>query len=134
MMGSYGIGISRCVSAVVEQCHDEFGINWPLSVAPYHVLITIVNTKIEQQVVAGFELYETLKKNGVEVLIDDRNERAGVKFADADLIGIPIRVTVGKGIDDGLVEFSLRSDREKTEIAIADAIEKIKLLITTDIV
>ncbi|HSN66257.1 MAG TPA: His/Gly/Thr/Pro-type tRNA ligase C-terminal domain-containing protein, partial [Fusibacter sp.] len=106
---------------------------WPLSVAPYHVLITIVNTKIEQQVNAGFEIYETLKKSGVEVLIDDRNERAGVKFADADLIGIPIRVTVGKGIDDGLVEFSLRSDREKTEIAIADVIEKIKLLITTDI-
>jgi prolyl-tRNA synthetase len=133
MMGSYGIGISRCVSAVVEQFHDEFGINWPLSIAPYQVLITIVNTKIEQQVNAGFELYETLKKSGVEVLIDDRNERAGVKFADADLIGIPIRVTVGKGIDDGLVEFSLRSDREKTEIAIVDVIEKIKLLITTDI-
>ena len=129
MMGSYGIGISRCVSAVVEQFHDEHGICWPLAIAPYQVLITIVNTKVETQVNAGFQLYEQLKKSGVEVLIDDRNERAGVKFADADLIGIPIRVTIGKGIEEGLVEFSLRSNREKTEVTMVDAVESIKLLI-----
>ncbi len=129
MMGSYGIGISRCVSAVVEQFHDDYGINWPLAIAPYQVIITIVNTKVEAQVNAGFKLYERLKLSGVEVLIDDRNERAGVKFADADLIGIPIRVTIGKGIEDGLVEFSLRTDREKMEISIDETFEKVKLLL-----
>ena len=90
MMGSYGIGISRCVSAVVEQCHDEHGIVWPLSIAPYAVLITVVNTKVEAQLSAGLELYESLKQKGLEVMLDDRNERAGVKFTDADLIGIPL--------------------------------------------
>ncbi len=129
MMGSYGIGISRCVSAVVEQFHDEHGINWPLAIAPYQVLITIINTKVETQVNAGFELYEQLKNRGIEVLIDDRNERAGVKFADADLIGIPIRVTIGKGIEEGRVEFSLRTDREKEELTLEEAHKRINSLL-----
>ncbi len=130
IMGSYGIGISRCVSAVVEQFHDAYGIAWPLAIAPYQVIVTIVNTKVEAQMEAGFNLYETLQKRGYEVLIDDRNERAGVKFTDADLIGIPIRVTVGKGIDDGKYEFSLRSDREKIELTLEEVYEKIQKITT----
>lgn len=126
VMGSYGIGISRCVSAVVEQCHDENGIVWPMAIAPYQVIITIVNTKVDEQVAIAEKLYADLKSKQVEVLLDDRNERAGVKFTDADLIGIPIRVTVGKGIEQGVVEFSLRKDRIKEEIAIHNIEEKIK--------
>lgn len=116
MMGSYGIGISRCVSAIVDQYQDEHGIKWPLSVAPYQVLITIVNVKNEQQYEAGFEIYNTLINQGVEVLIDDRDERAGVKFADADLIGIPFRITVGKRISEDVVEVSKRSDLIKRDM------------------
>ena len=130
MMGSYGIGISRCVSAVVEQCHDEHGIVWPLSIAPYAVLITVVNTKVEAQLSAGLELYESLKQKGLEVMLDDRNERAGVKFTDADLIGIPLRITVGKGIEEGKVEFSMRVDREKIELTLQEAMEKVITIMT----
>lgn len=131
VMGSYGIGISRCVSAVVEQCHDEYGIIWPMAIAPYQVIITVVNTKIDEQVAIAEKLYESLKAQRVEVLLDDRNERAGVKFTDADLIGIPIRVTVGKGIEQGVVECSLRKDRIKEEIAINNIEEKIKQILET---
>ncbi len=126
IMGSYGIGISRCVAAVAEQNFDEKGIAWPLSIAPYHVLITVVNAKNELQMERGLELYETLKAQGVEVIIDDRNERAGVKFTDADLIGIPVRVTVGKGIQEGVVEFSLRKDMEKSEVPYESVLERIQ--------
>ena len=130
MMGSYGIGISRCVSAIVEQFHDEYGIVWPLSVAPYSVIITIVNTKVESQMEAGLSLYQALKAKGIEVLLDDRNERAGVKFTDADLIGIPLRITVGKGIEEGKVEFSKRVDREKIELTVQEALEKVVSIMT----
>ncbi len=129
VMGSYGIGISRCVSAIVEQFHDEKGIVWPLSVAPYHVLITIVNVKNDLQVEKAFELYNRLQKMGISVMIDDRNERAGVKFTDADLIGIPLRVTVGKGIDEGIVEFSKREDCIKEELEYNAVAEKLRMLI-----
>jgi len=130
LMGSYGIGISRCVSAVVEQCHDEHGIVWPLAIAPYQVLITIVNTKVEAQMEAGVRLYNDIQKKGIEVILDDRNERAGVKFADADLIGIPLRITIGKGIEEGNFEFSLRSNREKFELNYEEVIKKIEILIS----
>ncbi len=129
VMGSYGIGISRCVSAIVEQFHDEKGIVWPLAVAPYQVLITIVNVKNEFQVEKAFELYVELQKMGITVMIDDRNERAGVKFTDADLIGIPLRVTVGKGIEEGIVEFSKRVDCVKEEIEYNAIIEKLGMLV-----
>ncbi len=126
VMGSYGIGISRCVAAVAEQNFDEKGIAWPLSIAPYHVLITVVNAKNALQMERGLELYETLKAQGVEVIIDDRNERAGVKFTDADLIGIPVRITVGKGIQEGVVEFSLRKDMEKSEVPYESVLKRIQ--------
>lgn len=129
IMGSYGIGISRCVSAVVEQCYDEKGIIWPMAIAPYKVLITIVNIKNELQTQKAFELYESLQKKGISVMIDDRNERAGVKFTDADLIGIPLRITVGKAIDDGNVEFSKREDCIKEEIQFDEIVSKVSMLI-----
>lgn len=96
VMGSYGVGVSRSMAAIVEQYHDEYGIIWPLVVAPYHIIITIINTKNEEQKQLGEKIYKELLDEGLEVLLDDRNERAGVKFNDRDLIGIPIRITVGK--------------------------------------
>src|SRR5699024_717895 len=124
-MGSYGIGISRSVAAIIEQNYDEKGIIWPLSVAPYQVIITVVNTKKEDQMEAAEKIYEKLLFNGVEVIIDDRKERAGVKFNDRDLIGIPLRITVGKGAADGLVEFSTRSEGVNEEISVEEAVQKV---------
>lgn len=126
IMGSYGIGISRTVAAIVEQHHDENGIIWPLIVAPYHVIITVVNSKNEEQSLLGEKLYEELKNEGIEVLLDDRKERAGVKFNDRDLIGIPIRITVGKRAGENIVEYSLRRDNEKEEISAEEVLEKVK--------
>ena len=116
LMGSYGVGVSRSVAAVVEQYHDENGIVWPMNTAPYHVIITVINIKNEEQMNLGEKLYQDLKNIGAEVLLDDRNERAGVKFNDRDLIGIPIRLTVGKLAGEGIVEYSLRSEEGKQEL------------------
>ncbi|MDL2276858.1 proline--tRNA ligase, partial [Breznakia sp. OttesenSCG-928-G09] len=96
VMGSYGIGIERCMAAIVEQCHDENGIIWPMSVAPYQVEIVLVNVKDEIQTQLANKLYDDFTAAGIEVLLDDRDERAGVKFKDSELIGIPLRITVGK--------------------------------------
>ncbi len=117
LMGSYGIGVSRSVAAVVEQYHDEKGIVWPMNLAPYHVIITVINIKNEEQMNLAQELYNGLKAIGAEVLLDDRNERPGIKFNDRDLIGIPIRLTVGKMAGQGIVEYSLRNIEEKQEIS-----------------
>ena len=125
-MGSYGIGIGRCLSAIVEQNNDEKGIIWPMNVAPYKVAIVIVDVKNEEQCEAANHLYYELKKLNIDVLLDDRNERAGVKFNDMDLIGIPIRITIGKKIDEHLCEFKLRNSDETTEISIFDVIYKIQ--------
>lgn len=126
VMGSHGIGVSRTMAAVIEQRYDEDGIIWPLSLAPYQAIVAIVNTKDEEQVKLGEEIYEDLKSKGIEVLLDDRKERAGVKFKDMDLIGIPVRITVGKKAAENIVEFSLRKDREKSEIGKEDIVENIK--------
>ena len=126
VMGSYGVGVTRSVAAIVEQYHDDNGIIWPLVVAPYHVIVTIVNTKSEEQVALGEKLYNELTQAGYEVLLDDRNERVGVKFKDRDLIGIPVRVTVGKLAGDNIVEYSLRSSDEKTEVN-ADTVKDLVL-------
>ena len=109
VMGCYGIGVTRTMASIIEQHHDENGIIWPLSVAPYHISIIPVNVKDQEQVKIANELYEDLISMGVEALLDDRNERAGVKFKDSELMGIPMRVTVGKKIADGEVEFKLRN-------------------------
>lgn len=117
-MGSYGIGISRSMAAIIEQHHDEDGIIWPLSVAPYHIIITIINTKDESQIQLGEKLYEEYNNLGFDVLLDDRKERPGVKFKDRDLIGIPLRITVGKRASENIVEFSTRLKKENEELTI----------------
>lgn len=129
IMGCYGIGINRTAAAIIEQMHDEDGIIWPITVAPYEVIIVPVNVKDENQKKIAFEIYENLQRNGVEVLIDDRDERAGVKFKDADLIGIPFRVTVGKKISEGKLEIRNRRTKESFEVEIEKAIEVVINLI-----
>ena len=126
IMGCYGIGIGRCMSAIVEQRNDEKGIIWPMSIAPYKVAIVITNMENEKQIEAGNHLYQIFKEANIDVLIDDRNERAGVKFNDRDLIGIPLRITVGKGAADGIVEYSTRAEMENKEISVDEAIETVK--------
>ncbi len=130
IMGCYGIGISRTAAAAVEAHNDEHGIKWPISIAPYHVVIVPVNIQDKLQMETAEKMYEELKKAGVEVVLDDRDERAGVKFKDADLIGFPYRVTVGKTINDGLVEYKTRETGEvekvKPETAVEHLIEIVK--------
>lgn len=124
-MGSYGIGITRSVAAIVEQNYDENGIIWPLGVAPYEAIITVINPKDEDQLNLGEKIYKELQNKKIEVLIDDRDLRAGVKFKDRDLIGIPLRITVGKRAGENIVEYSLRKDGEKIEISSEEAIDNI---------
>lgn len=123
IMGCYGIGISRTAAAAVEAHNDEHGIKWPLAIAPYHVIVIPVSTKDELQMKVANDIYETLKKHGAEVVIDDRDERAGVKFKDADLIGFPYQIIVGKSIVDGNVEFKIRETDEKTAMKPEEAAE-----------
>lgn len=132
-MGSYGIGVTRSVSAIVEQNHDDKGMIWPLVVAPYHVIITIVNTKNDEQNTLAEKLYEKLLLQGVEVLLDDRKERVGVKFNDRDLIGIPLRITVGKKADEDIVEFSERKTLENVEMSSTEAYEKVMEIINANL-
>jgi prolyl-tRNA synthetase len=125
-MGCYGIGISRLVAAAIEQNHDANGIIWPLSIAPFHVLLLPINYKDEKICAAADKLYRDLQQQGVEVLLDDRAERPGVKFKDADLVGIPLRVTIGaKGLEKGLIELRRRTDGNTEEVPMADAVKKI---------
>ena len=123
-MGCYGIGISRTFQAIIDmpQNHDENGIIWPMSVAPYHVIITQVKPGDEAQDAAAEKIYRELMAAGVEVLLDDRDERPGVKFKDADLLGIPVRITVGKRAPEGIVEYKLRRDADKSEKTVDEAI------------
>lgn len=125
IMGCYGIGISRTAAAAVEAHYDENGIKWPIAIAPYQAIVIPVSTKDETQMKVANEIYENLQKAGIEVVIDDRDERAGVKFKDADLIGFPFRVTVGKTIADGLVEFKTRSTGEMENLTPEQATTKI---------
>lgn len=122
VMGCYGIGVTRTLAAVVEQHHDENGIIWPISVAPYHCIITLINPKDDVQSELAESIYTSLQGMGVEVLLDDRAERPGVKFKDADLLGIPIRITVGKLAGEGQVEYKLRRDEDKTVLSAEQAV------------
>ncbi|MGB3366225.1 MAG: proline--tRNA ligase [Acidaminobacteraceae bacterium] len=124
-MGSHGVGVSRTMAAVIEQYNDEKGIIWPLAVAPYHVIVTVVNSKKEDQAELGEKIYNELKAKGIEVLLDDRKERAGVKFTDAELIGIPVRVNVGRMASENVVEFAIRREEEKIEISVDEIYGKI---------
>ncbi|ASW42133.1 proline--tRNA ligase [Clostridium isatidis] len=125
VMGCYGIGVTRTMASIIEQNHDENGIIWPLSVAPYHVNVIAVNIKDEMQMKVANEIYEELKALGVDVIFDDRNERAGVKFKDSDLMGIPMRITVGKKVTEGQVEFKLRTS-EVENIKIEEVVARVK--------
>ncbi len=125
VMGCYGIGVTRTAQAAVEKYHDENGIIWPISIAPYHVSIVPVNIKDELQMNTANEIYEKLSVSGIEVVLDDRDERPGVKFKDADLIGFPYRITVGKTIQDGLIEFKTRKTGESITLTPNQVIEKI---------
>lgn len=133
IMGCYGIGISRTAAAAVEAHYDDFGIKWPLAIAPYHAIVIPISTKDELQMQVANDIYKTLTKHGVETIIDDRDERAGVKFKDADLIGIPYIITVGKAITNGFVEFKDRRNNESSEVTpviaaelVVTAIEELK--------
>lgn len=125
VMGSHGIGVSRTMAAIIEQSYDENGIIWPIAVAPYQAVITIINMKDETQVALAEKLYDHLKTAGVEVLLDDRQERPGVKFKDAELIGIPFGITVGKRAGEDMVEFKTRQTGSKEEIHTQKAADRI---------
>ena len=130
-MGCYGIGISRLVAAAIEQNHDANGIIWPFSLAPFQVLLLPINYKDKAIREAADKLYQELQQNGVEVLLDDRDERPGVKFKDADLVGIPLRVTIGaKGLEKGCIELRSRRDSKTEEIPVADSVTKIRAVLT----
>lgn len=124
-MGSYGIGVGRTMAALAEQYSDEKSLSWPEIIAPYKVAIVIINMKDEAQVAYANELYETLRKKGVEVILDDRDARAGVKFNDMELIGVPYRITVGRSLADGKVEFKHKKDTENQMIQTTDIVDKI---------
>jgi prolyl-tRNA synthetase len=125
IMGCYGLGVSRCLAAVVEAHHDEDGIRFPITVAPFEVILILVNPEDASQRAAAEQLYESLQAHGVEVLYDDRDERSGVKFKDADLIGIPIQVVVGRAVQDGQVEVRLRADKTPDKLPLETAAAQI---------
>lgn len=124
-MGCYGVGVSRLAQAAVEQSYDDNGIIWPVEIAPYQVIVTIPNIKNAQQVEIGEKIYAQLNQAGIEALLDDRNERGGVKFKDADLIGIPYRIVTGRAIENGKVELVERKTRETHEIPIDDVVSRL---------
>ena len=129
IMGCYGIGLERIMSAIVEQNNDEKGIIWPMNVAPYKVAIIVIDPKKEEQLDIGNKLYNELNNMGIDTLIDDRTERAGIKFNDIDLLGIPIRITVGKKVNDGIIEIKLRKEESAEECKIDETTERIKQII-----
>jgi prolyl-tRNA synthetase len=124
LMGCYGIGVSRIVAAAIEQNHDDSGIVWPISLAPFHVEILLINPKEAVAAELAEEIYTRLQANGIDPLLDDRNERLGVKFKDADLIGAPLRVVIGgRGVKEGVVEVQSRQDGESEKVPIAEVTE-----------
>ena len=129
IMGSYGIGVTRLLSAVAEQNADENGLVWPDSIAPFDVHVIPVNAKKEDQMAMADKIDQQLTEAGYEVLVDDRKERAGVKFADSDLIGIPIRVTVGKKAQDGIVEIKIRKTGETVEVKKEELVNTVGILL-----
>ena len=129
IMGCYGIGVSRLVAAIAEQFADENGLVWPASVAPFHIHLLTVNAKSDEQRALAEEWYEKLGQAGFEVLYDDRPERAGVKFADSDLIGIPVRVTVGKRAGEGIVEVKVRKTGETFDVPVGELTDTVRRLL-----
>jgi prolyl-tRNA synthetase len=128
VMGSYGIGVERIMASVIEQNHDADGIIWSPATAPFDVVLTVTNVREERLLDLGKRLYRELSRDGLEVLLDDRDERAGVKFKDADLVGIPFRVNIGKRADEGIVELVNRATKEMTEVSIDEIADKLNAL------
>ena len=128
VMGSYGIGVERVMAAAIELHHDADGIIWPETIAPFDVIVTVTNIKDDRMREAGERLYAELGEAGFDVLLDDRDERAGVKFKDADLIGVPYRITVGKKIADGAVEIFQRRTKRASEVRLAEAVARLREL------
>jgi prolyl-tRNA synthetase len=133
VMGSYGIGVERIITAAIEQNHDADGIVWPKSITPFDVVVTVTNMKDEKLREAGEKLYRELQRAGLEVLIDDRDERAGVKFKDADLIGIPYRITIGKKIGDGIVELLDRRTKQSQDVKLEEAVSTVQKLALSEV-
>lgn len=132
VMGSYGIGVSRVMAAAVEQHHDEGGILWPVAIAPFEAVVVLVGTKDAAQTEAANALYQQLRGMGIDVLLDDREERPGVKFKDWELVGIPVQVVVGKGLAEGTLEVSLRRDRQsKRAVAVSDAAQAVQEMLAS---
>jgi prolyl-tRNA synthetase len=126
IMGSYGIGPARIAAAAVEQGHDENGIIWPPAIAPYQILIVPINMKDQGSVDIAEEMYQALEEKGIEVLMDDRDERAGVKFKDADLVGIPVRIIIGeKNLKEGLAELKDRRTGAIEKVKVSDAVDAV---------
>jgi prolyl-tRNA synthetase len=123
VMGCYGIGVSRLAQSAVEQSHDKDGIIWPVAIAPYHVTVVVPNINHDQQMKVAEKLYQDLNQAGIEALFDDRDERAGVKFKDADLIGIPYRIVTGRSLKDGKVELVKRATKESQDVEIVKVVE-----------
>jgi prolyl-tRNA synthetase len=126
VMGSYGIGVDRIMSAAIEQNHDADGIIWPKSIAPFDVIVTVTNMKDDRLRETGEKLYKDLQRAGLDALLDDRDERAGVKFKDADLIGIPFRITIGKKISDGIVELFDRRKKASEDVKLSNVVEQVQ--------
>ncbi|MDX6498444.1 MAG: prolyl-tRNA synthetase [Blastocatellia bacterium] len=132
VMGSYGIGVERIITAAVEQNYDENGIIWPKTLAPFDVVVTITNVKDEKLREAGDQLYRDLQHAGLDVLLDDRDERAGVKFKDADLIGIPYRITLGKKLADEMVELFDRRTKQSEDVKLGEIVSRVQSLALAD--
>ncbi|MTF40036.1 proline--tRNA ligase [Cyanobacterium aponinum] len=132
VMGCYGIGVSRLAQSAVEQSHDKDGIIWPVAIAPYHAIVVIPNITDEQQVKVAEEIYHNLNQAGVETLLDDRDERAGVKFKDADLIGIPYRIVTGRSLKDGKVELVERSTKNSQDIPVEEIVKIVSEMINNN--
>jgi prolyl-tRNA synthetase len=128
VMGSYGIGVERIITAAIEQNHDENGIIWPKSISPFDVIVTITNIKDAALRETGEKLYKDLQRAGLDVLLDDRDERAGVKFKDADLIGIPYRITAGKKAADGVVELFDRGTKTSEDVKLSEIVSRVQTL------
>jgi prolyl-tRNA synthetase len=128
VMGSYGIGVERILASAIELHHDADGIIWPKAIAPFDCIVSVTNPKQEELREAGERLYKSLQLAGLDVLLDDRDERAGVKFKDADLIGIPYRITVGRKISDGLVELFDRRAKKSEDVPLSEIVSRIQSL------
>jgi len=129
-MGTYGIGISRTAAAAIEQNHDENGIIWPISIAPYEVSVVVLNYDKNEQKEIADRIYDGLSKKEVEVILDDRIESAGKKFADSDLIGFPVQVVIGnRTVKSGNVEVKIRATAERIEYRVDDAVDRISELV-----